>query len=72
MIDPVCIGCGKRPGELEEYAHAARLDNRFNGDVDAYVRAEEGTYNPKNGHFLCTICYVKQGMPSARGGWKAP
>ena len=31
---------------------------------DAYVRAEEGTYNRENGHFLCTDCYVRASMPS--------
>jgi hypothetical protein len=28
------------------------------------VREEEGTYNPANGHFLCTHCYIAAGMPS--------
>jgi hypothetical protein len=68
---PVCIGCGKHPHELSEYVDAAREDGR--GDADAYVRREEGTYNRENGHFLCTLCYVKAGMPSRPGrGWKAP
>lgn len=37
-----------------------------------YVRAEEGTYNPTNGHFLCDRCYIEAGMPSAPGGWRCP
>lgn len=38
----------------------------------AYVEQEEGTYNPKNGHFLCDKCYIKAGMPSAPNGWRCP
>lgn len=37
-----------------------------------YIKREEGTYNPENGHFLCTPCYVKAGCPSSPRGWKAP
>lgn len=32
----------------------------------------EGTMNWENGHFACTECYIKMGMPSSRLGWKAP
>lgn len=39
---------------------------------DDYVWQEEGTLNPKNGHFLCTTCYIAAGMPSSSQGWKAP
>ena len=67
-ISPVCIGCGKHPAELEEYVENPDADP----DPDAYVRREEGTYNPANGHFACTICYCKMGMPSTPRGWKAP
>ena len=40
--------------------------------VNHYVRNNEGTYNPENGHFLCTECYVAIGMPSSPSGWKCP
>lgn len=37
-----------------------------------YVRQNEGTFNPQNGHFLCDMCYIKAGMPSSPSGWKCP
>jgi hypothetical protein len=68
---PVCIGCGKSPSEIEEYT-----DPEIIGDMtpDDYVRAEEGTYNPDNGHFACTACYIAMGEPSRRypNRWVAP
>jgi hypothetical protein len=66
---PVCNGCGKTPEELEEYS--AELTGSTLTPTQ-YVRVEEGTYNPRNGHFLCTACYIKAGMPSEAGGWVAP
>ncbi len=68
-IVPICKGCNKKPSEIEEYIEAA-LDEGMT--PDEYVAHEEGTYNPSNGHFLCTICYIKAGMPSAKGGWVTP
>ena len=66
---PICTGCNRHPDEIEEYVEAA-------GDAltpDEYVVEEEGTYNPRNGHFLCTHCYIEAGMPTAPGpGWRAP
>jgi len=64
-----CIGCNKRPSELSEYIEAAKENDM---DPDAYVWTEEGTLNRVNGHFLCTGCYVKAGMPSGPNGWTAP
>jgi hypothetical protein len=65
-----CIGCGKTPEELHEYTPA------FTGEdisPNEYVWREEGTLNRSNGHFLCTDCYIKQGMPVAPyPGWTAP
>lgn len=69
---PVCIGCGRRPHELREYVEMLRDCPDTWLDEDAYVRDQEGTYNPENGHFLCTPCYIKAGSPSSRTGWKAP
>lgn len=68
-IVPICTGCNKRPDELEEYIESAADCNMT---PDDYVKEEEGTYNPANGHFLCTDCYIKAGMPTARPQWIAP
>lgn len=68
-MKPICQGCKKTPEELEEYS-----DIMEQGDPDDYVRKYEGTYNPVNGHFLCTSCYIKAGMPSVPypGRWVCP
>ncbi len=68
-LEPFCIGCNKKASELEEYVEIAKEEGMTPAD---YVREEEGTYNPSNGHFLCTPCYVKAGMPSDPRGWVAP
>lgn len=57
---PICLGCGKRPHELAEYAEPAAEENMT---AAQYCREEEGTYNPVNGHFYCTTCYIEEGMP---------
>lgn len=66
---PFCIGCEKFAEELSEY-------NKENTECELtpaqYVKQEEGTYNRENGHFLCTPCYCKAGMPSGPRGWTAP
>ena len=69
MMSPLCIGCNKHPSQLDEYTEIAAIENM---EVDDYVRKEEGTYNHVNGHFLCTDCYCKAGMPSSPNGWVAP
>lgn len=69
MIHPICIGCNKRADELEEYVEAARDEDMT---PDGYVRENEGTYNRENGHFLCTPCYARAGMPASPKGWVAP
>jgi hypothetical protein len=66
---PLCVGCNKTPNQLDEYIEAARDEGM---EPDDYVRKEEGTYNRENGHFLCTDCYVRAGMPSSPRGWVAP
>jgi hypothetical protein len=64
-----CIGCGKAPREIDEYVEAAEDEDMT---PEQYVSAEEGTLNRENGHFACTTCYIKMGMPSSPRGWKAP
>lgn len=66
---PFCIGCIKTPEELSEYSKVS-TDSTL--EPDTYVKNEEGTYNRKNGHFLCTSCYIRAGQPSSSAGWIAP
>ena len=68
-MDMICIGCGKRPSEIEEYVEIAKMEDMTPED---YIRTEEGTYNSSNGHFTCTVCYFRLGMPSSPRGWIAP
>lgn len=65
----ICIGCNKSPDEIEEYVEAAADANMT---PEGYVSREDGTYNRENGHFACTDCYIKMGMPSSPRGWVAP
>lgn len=68
----ICTGCNKTADELEEYIEGAKENDMT---VEQYVREEEGTYNATNGHFLCTDCYIKAGMPSnpyPEKNWVAP
>lgn len=71
---PICIGCGKTPDQLLEYVEASSPEEYGGRGItpDEYVRREEGTYNPANGHFACTSCYYKMGAPTTKTGWKAP
>lgn len=70
---PMCIGCNKHPEDIEEYSQEM-IENVMGKPMSAddFVRLEEGTYNPENGHFTCTNCYVAAGMPSSPRGWVAP
>jgi hypothetical protein len=68
-IVPVCIGCGKTPDQIEEYIEMAEEQEKTANEI---VLLEEGTYNRKNGHFVCTLCYIDMGMPSSPTGWIAP
>lgn len=67
-----CFRCGRTPAQIPEYVEAAR---EFDTTPNEFVRHEEGTYNPRNGHFACTDCYIEIGMPSnpfPGPNWKAP
>ncbi len=66
---PVCQGCGRSPAEISEYVEAGY---ECGMSPKVYVWKEERTLNKENGHFLCTTCYVKAGMPTTPGGWKCP
>ena len=67
----ICVGCLKTPDQLDEYLEMAELEDMTPAN---YVRQEEGTFNPVNGHFLCTSCYIDAGMPVGGGNkrWVAP
>lgn len=67
--EPVCIGCGLTPDELDCYTELA--DDAGLTPTE-YVMQEEGTYNKENGHFTCDPCYIGMGMPTSPRGWKAP
>lgn len=69
-MEPRCGGCNKRPHELTCYT--AITGTRDPEICDRYVRQEEGTYNLKNGRFLCDDCYIKAGMPTSPTGWVCP
>lgn len=58
-----CIICKKMPNEIAEYVRAAKEWWLQPMTPEQYVIEEEGTYNPANGHFYCTGCYVAVGMP---------
>jgi len=60
--------CKRSPSQIEEYVR--NMDD--DPDPDRYVIENEGTYNPESGHFACTDCYIKLGMPSSPRGWRAP
>lgn len=71
-IKPICTGCNKHPDQIDEYIEAGKENEKL---PDQYVMEEEGTYNKNNGHFLCTDCYIKAGMPSnpyPQKNWVAP
>lgn len=55
-----CELCGRKPDEISEYVEAASEEKIT---PDQYILENEGTYNPINGHFYCTNCYIEIGMP---------
>jgi hypothetical protein len=65
-----CVGCGKRPDEIEEYLKGNQ-PVEVQVEPDYYVWREEGTLDRETGRFTCTTCYVRMGMPSGPNGWTA-
>lgn len=75
--DPICIGCARRPTEILNYIECAAGSEEgmvmvTPEAIRLYVIEEEGTYNPRNGHFLCDEDYIRNGMPSSDRGWVCP
>jgi hypothetical protein len=56
-----CKSCGLKPAEIFEYIDAAEAEGM---SPDEYVIEFEGTYNPREGTFYCTDCYIADGMPT--------
>lgn len=72
MLDlptPLCMACGRIPADIPGIVDYAEWEEMT---PDEWVRSEEGTYNPVNGHFLCDEDYIKAGMPSSSHGWVCP
>jgi len=69
MVEIRCIGCHKRPEDIPEYVTQAREEGVT---PSHWCAMNEGTFNPTNGRFACTACYIDMGMPSSGDGWKAP
>lgn len=55
-VNLMCIGCKKKPEEIQEYVEAAKAEGVT---PQQYVLSEEGTFNKRNGHFLCTDDFIK-------------
>lgn len=66
--EPYDPNCGKYASDMSYIDHYREPDQ---SRAD-YIRSEEGTYNPSNGHFACDPCYISVGMPSSERGWKQP
>lgn len=56
-----CGRCRKMPHELSEYVQQVEGTAMTPAE---YVQQEEGTYNRMTGRFLCTECYIAEGMPN--------
>lgn len=71
--EPYCFNCGKPASSFEIYKTMS-ADGFGNEDAAAYIREDEGTYNPETNRFACDGCYIAIGMPSTNTieGWKAP
>lgn len=77
---PYCPMCGRYAADMDEldgFIFESEEDMDVRGPAtpamrNFYVRQEEGTYNPANGHFLDDLCYIKAGMPSSPSGWRCP
>lgn len=72
-----CVYCAALPEDLAEYDDCRDRDETTGEWLEsrtAACRREEGTLNSENGHFACSECYIKLGMPVRKDGhrWTAP
>lgn len=66
--EPFCIGCNRFAKDIPEYRDGWK---EYGASSPEDFARDDGTYNPENGHFTCTDCYIKRGMPTAIHGWRA-
>lgn len=66
--DALCIGCAREAADIPALVELATDEGLT---PEAYA-ADDGTFNPINGHFLCDACYIRWGQPSTAAGWVAP
>ena len=75
-MDPTstCFKCGREPYEILEYIEGAADESIVEEPMTpwAWMRREEGTYNPATNHFCCTTCWDELEEQDASGGWVAP
>lgn len=62
-VDIRCMRCRREPHEIPEYVEMGNVEKMTPVE---FVKQEEGTYNPKDGAFACTECYLAMGAPSRR------
>lgn len=55
-----CAICGKEPKDITEYQEQAEIEGMT---PEEFVQNEEGTYDYSTGYFVCTNCYINNGMP---------
>lgn len=55
---PYCPGCERYASEVEGVAQFAAEEGY--DSPETYIQAEEGTYNTRNGHFLCDACFLAE------------
>lgn len=61
-----CMGCNKRPEQLNEYKMEARI-NDVTPTQFVIEHEPMGCWGPRTENkFYCTNCYVKAGMPMRR------
>lgn len=57
----ICFKCGQRPQDLLEYKIA--IEDGSYATPEEFVEEQEGTYDRVSRTFLCTSCYIDEGMP---------
>lgn len=66
--ETACARCRRLPADISSVATFAEMNGT---SPDGFIRAEEGTFDPGSGLFLCDQCYIKAGQPAGRVQWTA-